>query len=209
MDIKDKIQQVSSRLTWRVEHETGARDLEITSNPWSRTHTIKLPTIGSEWRDIEYLHELAHARLAEHHHLLSTAYFMRGISQEEIAPLINPCRVASDWFADALLMLWCPADESAEIREHAGYAIRYEGDDSDMIYGGGLVMAQAVHWLALQREEVPIQYRPVMEVLLSVPPETPSVKAKREIINQLAGLTCLSRVHLTRQEGMDVWRIKK
>jgi hypothetical protein len=209
MDIKEKILQVSSRLTWWIEHEMGGGDLEITSNPWRRTHTIKMPSSGSEWRPIEYLHELAHAMLAERHHLLSTAYFVRGVSQEEITPLVNPCRVASDWFADALLMLWCPTEEAAEIREHVAYAIRYDGDDLDMLYGGGLMLAQAVRYLDLRKEEVPERYRSVMEVLLSTPLEAPTVSVKRKIINELASLSCSSRVHLTREEGMDVWRIKK
>lgn len=209
MNIKEKIEQVSSRLAWRVEHKPGAGDIEITSDPWQRTHTIKIPTSGSEWRDIEYLHELAHARLAEHHHLLSTSYFVRGVSQEEITPLVNPIRVASDWFADALLMLWCPDEETAEIREHTGYALRYDGDDPDMIYGGGLMLAQACQWLALPIEEVPDRYKPAAEVLLAVDPNIPTVKKKRNLINALAALTCNLRVHIAREDGMDLWRIKK
>lgn len=209
MNIQEKIDQVTSRLKWRIEHETGSGDLEIISDPWQRTHTIRLPSSGSAWRDIEYLHELAHARLAEHHHLLSTAYFVRGVSQEEIAPLVNPCRVASDWFADALLMLWCPYEEAAEIREHAGYALRYDSDDPDMLYGGGLILAQATRWLALRVEEIPDRYRPVVKILTAVSPDVATVKKKRELINALAALTCPMRVHLAREEGKDVWRIKK
>jgi hypothetical protein len=123
--------------------------------------------------------------------------------------LVNPIRVASDWFADALLLLWCPAEEAAEIREHVDYAVHYEGDDPDMVYGGGLMLAQACRYLALRREEIPQQYRLVSEVLLSVDPDVPTVRKKRELINKLAALTCNLRVHIAREEGMDLWRIKK
>lgn len=58
------IAEIAGRLTWRVINEAGERDLEITSDPWSKTHTIKIPRAGADWRDIEYLHELAHATLA-------------------------------------------------------------------------------------------------------------------------------------------------
>jgi hypothetical protein len=209
MNINDLIEQKEAALIWKVVHDVGASDLEISSDPWSRTHTIKIPTSGSECRPIEYLHELAHATLAEKHHLLSTAYFAKGASQSEISPLINPIRVASDWFADALLLLWCPYEEAAEIREHVGYAIRYDGDDPEMLYGGGLVLAQACRYLALRLEEVPAIYSPVVEILLEVNPEIPSVKAKRELINKLAALSCGLRVHLTREDDMELWRVKK
>ena len=218
MDIKAKINEVLAALTWRVEHEKGARDLEITSDPWSRTHTIKMPTAGPDWRDIEYLHELAHATLAERHHLLSTAYFERGIAQSGIDPLINPIRTASDWFADDLLMQWCPHEEAAEIREHAGYILDNLAGfalQGEVLYGGGLFLAQQVHYrgvslcLYQNRDALSWQFRRVVDILLDFDPSRPTVAEKRNLINRLAGLTCKMRVHITRQDGMDVWRIKK
>ena len=46
MDIKIQITEIKTRLTWRIEHERGTRDLEITSDPWIRTHIIKIPVDG-------------------------------------------------------------------------------------------------------------------------------------------------------------------
>ncbi|MEI7638152.1 MAG: hypothetical protein WCJ37_12665 [Syntrophus sp. (in: bacteria)] len=207
--MKAKIAEIFDLLTWRVEHESGKRDLEIGSDPWTRTHTIKIPTEGADWRDIEYLHELAHATLAERHHLLSTGWFARSVDQASCSPLTNPIRIASDWFADYLLMQWCPDEEAAEIREHAGYAMNYQGHDMDMIFGGGLFLSQAVHYLGNKLHTVPRRYRPVADILISVDPGKPSVQSKCNLINQLATLTCRQRVHLTQEDDMDVWLVKK
>lgn len=212
MTIKSKITEITARLIWRVEHERGDRDLEITSDPWSRTHYIKIPIAGPDWRDIEYLHELAHATLAEKHHLLSTAYFIRGTPPEDYEPLRNPVRIASDWYADHLLMQWAPEEEESEIREHADYGYRFAAEaetDIKTRYILGICIAQAVKYLGDNLNGVPHIYRPIIDILLAVDPGKPDVKAKRTLINQLAALTCPQRVHLTREDGFDVWRIKK
>lgn len=209
MDIKTKIKEITAALQWPVTHVQGARDLEITSDPWARTHTIHIPQAGADWRDIEYLHELAHATLAEKHHLLSTAYFAAGWKQQDLDALTNPIRVASDWFADHLLMKWCPAEEAAEIREHADYARGYAERDIIMIWGGALALAQAVKYLGDKPHDIPRRYRRIADILLSVDPAYPGVAAKRDLINRLAALTCNQRVALTMDDGMDVWIIKK
>lgn len=208
MEIKTKIEEVRSRLTWRIEEKFGGSDLEITSDPWSRTHTIRIPTSGSEWRDIEYLHELAHATLAERHHLLSTAFFAPGFTPADISALTNPIRTASDWLADDLLMQWCPDEEADEIREHAGYVLRSIDRSLEIVYGGGLFLSQAVRYnLDMRPHDIPRRFRPVANVLLACDPSKPSVDAKQKLINELAALTCRLRVSLSRDDGMDVWRI--
>lgn len=209
MDIKSKITEITAALQWPVLHVPGARDLEITTNPWERTHTIHMPKQGADWRDIEYLHELAHATLAEKHHLLATAWFARSAWREDYETLTNAIRVASDWFADHLLMQWCPAAEIAEIREHAEYARKYTEYDIVMLHGGGLALAQAVKYCGDKRHDIPRRYRPVTDALLVVDPSRPDVIAKRDLINALAAITCTQRIALTREDGLDVWKIKK
>jgi len=209
MTIRATIADVTARLKWIVTYQHGGRDLEITSDPWTRTHTIKIPTEGPDWRDIEYLHELAHATLAEKHHLLATGWFVRGTDQAAIAALTNPARVAGDWFADDLLMRWCQDAETAEIREHAGYAMGYSGTDPIMIYGGGLFLGQAVHYLGDKIHTVPRRYRPVVDVLLATDPGKPTVSAKRDLINSLATLTCPYRVRMVRDGDVDVWKAER
>lgn len=209
MNIQIKIAEVTAALRWPIKHVQGGRDLEISTDPWAHTHTIRMPTQGADWREIEYLHELAHATLAERHHLLATAWFARAAVREDYEPLTNAIRVASDWFADDLLMQWCPDEESAEIREHADYACSYMEHDIIMQYGGGLALAQAVHYLGDKIHTVPRRYRPIADALLAIDPGTPSVAAKCNLINALAAITTNKRVALTNEEGHDVWRIRK
>ena len=209
MNIKTKIDEITGLLKWRLEHEHGHHDLEITSDPWTRTHIIKMPTGGADWRDIEYLHELAHAVLAERHHLLATAYFTRDTHPTDIKPLIDPCRIASDWYADELLVQWAPDEESAQIKEHADLVRQYPGTEREMIYGGGLCLAQVVQYLGDKRHAIPRRYRAVADILLGADPGKPTVATKRGLVNALAALTCRQRVHLTHEDGMDVWRCGK
>lgn len=209
MNIKNKIDEITATLKWQVLHVQGTRDLEITSDPWEQTHTIHVPQEGADWRDIEYLHELAHATLAEKHHLLSTGWFSRSAKKSDYEQLTNPIRVASDWFADDLLVQWCPDGEKAEIREHAGYAVAYQEHDIDMLFGGGLAIAQAVQYLGNKIHTIPRRYRKIVDVLLAVDPSRPSVAAKCNLINALAALTCPLRVALTNEEEKDVWKIRR
>lgn len=209
MKIKAKIAEITAALTWQIQHERGDGNMEITSNPWEKSHTIKIPRGGTDWRDIEYLHELAHAVLAEKHHLLSTAYFTRGIDNKIVQSLANPCRVASDWYADDLLMRWFPDETRAEIKEHAGYAIKYTEHDKDIFYGGGLFLAQEIYYCGGKIHTIPRRYRPVVDILLACDPSRPGVTAKRDLINNLATLTIKYRVDLVSEEGIEVWKIKK
>lgn len=217
------VKQVEARLTWHVQKvSVPDGDMEITSDPWARTHTIRIPRRG--YREIEYLHELAHAVLAEKHHLLSTAYFEKGTPEKSIRNLVNPIRCASDWFADYLLIQWDRDAEIAEIREHAGYAMMLGNGacyDPFMVISGGLMIAQAIQYddyENFQKDEAPEAYRQVIpgpycqviDALLSVPPEQATVSNKERLINKLAALFCKERVRLTDKDddnGIEVWQI--
>lgn len=208
MDICHLIEEKTAALTWPVKHELGASDLEITSNPWIRSHTIKMPTSGPDWRPIEYLHELAHATLAERHHLLSTAFFARGYAQADIERLVNPIRCASDWLADYLLMQWCPEEEKGEVREHAEFVLEAPASpDVEFLYMGGLILAQAEVYLGEPRSKVPRSYKKVITVLADDFPPVFAVRAKERLINRLASLTSDLRVSFCQDGGMDVWQI--
>jgi len=181
----------------------------ITSDPWARIHTIHMPTSGADFRNIEYLHELAHAVLAERHHLLATAWFMPGTPEMAYLKLTHSLRVASDWYADDLLMEWAPNEERAEILEHVGYAGNIVRSDSEITYAGGLFFAQGVKYCGMKRQDIPRRYRKPAEILLGVDPGKPGVEAKRKLVNQLAALTCNVRIVLGNDKGMDVWIVKQ
>jgi len=202
--MQEIIDRVKQQLRWAVVQKITENDCEITSDPWMRTHTILVPMSP---RPIEHLHELAHATLAERHHLLGTSYFATGTPPGSITLLTWPCRAASDWFADDLLMQWCPDAERAEIREHIGYMAVLGDVSTEAISGGGLMFAQGVKYLGQNVRRIPAGYRPAAKTLLAVDPRKPSIAAKRDLINNLAALTCPLRLELGHEDGVDVWRL--
>lgn len=210
MDIKKIIAEVEGRLTWDIKITfIPDGDEEIISDPWERMHHIRVPVAGH--RDIEYLHELAHATLAERHHLLATAIFSGTITGDIYDQLVCPIRCASDWYADALLMQWVPDEEMAEIREHLKYfrpeIILKKAADPFVMYGGGLIWAQAVYYLGYDPAAIPEEFRHAAMALLYTDPGNPSVEVKRNLINSLAALTCAARLEIVNEDGFDVWRV--
>jgi len=222
--LKEKIDWVTGQLKWKTVMILKDRDFEIVSDARKKEHTIFFPSPGDPPRGIEYLHELAHALLAEKHHLLSTAYFEKDTPEKLIKPLIWPIRTASDWFADDLLMEWVPEEEKAEIGEHLDLILSSDLDvDLFTLYGGGLIFAQALYYDGCGKEryenENPTHCAkfsflwPVVSRLLQNPPKSESgrsitVEAKRNLINLLAAVTCKLRVEIiTEDSGFDVWRV--
>ena len=214
-DLNEIIKGVRDGLAWPVKHEEHDQpDLIITSDPYARTHTVSFPRVRrSEVRTIEYLHELAHAHLAEKvHHLLSTAYFRHGTPDEQIYDFIWPQRTAADWYADALLMKWCRKEGTAEILEHLQYVLRpinLAPEEMKFItFGGGLICAQAAYW-RLRSFTIPSMYRPVARILRDFDPYDVTLLSMETLVNTLAGLVTNRRIRLTSDDETDVgiWEI--
>lgn len=207
MGIDHTVAMIERKLTWRIKKTFSEGESKIISDPWEKVHTIFIPLHGT--RQIEYLHELGHALLAENHHLLSTAYFESGTPAEKVRGLIWIFRAASDWYADHLLMEWVPKDEAEEIREHLNYVLSSSWYNSFILYAGGLILAQGVFYLGVKRATIPPVFYPVVDILINTPPDNPSVMAKMELVNSLARITNSLEVELTTDRGVDVWRIKR
>ncbi len=210
--IKSLIRRARRFLTWRVTDQLHASgNMEIVSDPWERTHTIYTPADPSPdnpLRDIEYLHELAHATLCERvHHVFSTHYFEPGTPEDTLRLLTPVCRVASDWFADAWLMSVCPSEERSEIMEHFGIIRalleQEQALNPEMLYGAALIIAQAVKYCGLkarayQSGGVLVQ---AIGALLSVDPAKPSVQNLETLINKLSACLYPIRVKFSVETG--------
>lgn len=204
------IQKIQSSLKWRVstiQHET--RHMEITSNPVEKTHTIYVPPPDAEWRDIEYLHELGHAYLAETvHPLFSSAYFAKGTPDTLVQILTWPKRTADDWFVDDLLMQWCPDEERAEIEEHVDMAAMIDEPDNPIwVFGAGLMFAQAIEY-QVKHPPVPKSVIPIVDILRSIRPGSPSLRNLRGLTNRLVSLVTKHQLVVTNHNGIDVWKVE-
>ncbi|MBT8339498.1 MAG: hypothetical protein HKP58_08785 [Desulfatitalea sp.] len=206
----DQILEIRRLLKWKVfEIYAPPRAMEIVSDPWQRSHTIYLPQPDDDWRDIEYLHELAHSYLAETvHPLLGTAYFAKGTPQKWIDRFEWPKRTAADWFADDLLIRWCPDEEREEIAEHVELMANAKSfTDQFLKFGAGLMFAQAVQY-RVAHPPVPREVAPVVEILRGIRPNNPSLRNMRRLINRLATLTTAHQlIVVSEPNNFDVWGI--
>ena len=207
--IQNIIREVEASLKWSVVKVPSGWQYEIISSPTRKMHHILCPTISP--RPIEYLHELAHASLAERHHLFSTAYLHPEITPEEYKVVMYPFRAASDWYADHLLMVWCPNEEKTEIEKHIGYVNHLAQEktaiDAQRLYIGALMHAQGVKYCRHNERRVPAVFKPVTQTILAVDPGKPTLKHKQDLVNSLLAHTSQLRIRLAQHEGLDVWQV--
>lgn len=202
-------------LKWKVEYQHSGRDCEITSIPKEKRHIICLPTGGDELREIEVIHEYAHAYLCETiHPQFSTNRFKQGTSKgllQELAPVF---RAASDWFADALLMRDFAERERNEITEHvnmmlAAYSSTIKAEmPFEILIGFSLMTAQAKHYSV--KGEIPRLSGNgfLMEkAFLSILPEKPTIKKFKKLLNRLLAVFTTRRVRLVQDNNQQVWEI--
>ncbi len=200
--IKKIIKRTRHALRWRVldaVHDRG--EMEIVSDPWERTHIIYSPAHpapGNPLRDIEYLHELAHAMLCETvHTCMSTHYFEQGTPEHMLHTLSPIVRAASDWYADGWLMSICPDDERSEIEEHYALVCRaltahgFAAIHDEWRWGAALIIAQAVKWCG-RRNIGRGALAETVNVLLAIDPMRPSRQGMERLINDLLSCSSMS-----------------
>jgi hypothetical protein len=214
--LKNLINRTRSALRWRIierphEHNT----IEIITDREERTHTILIPatpTPDNPLRDIEYLHELAHATLCETvHPVFSTHYFAVGTDENDIRLLTPIIRAASDWFADQWLMENCPDLERAEIAEHYDLSVaaiqRTTGPvDAELLYGTALMLAQGIKYLG-KPNQTGGQLRETIAAFLSINPAKPTPAKFETLINRLASPCYPLRVRQANDGDLDVWQV--
>jgi len=204
--------RVLASLKWPVEKRLwDETSLQITCVTARRRHVMSIPRRGDAVREIEFLHELAHARLAEDvHPLLATGVFVPRPPDHVLRELVWPTQSAADWFADALLWEWAPHACAMEIREHLGYVLATtvaKLSNGQLFYAGGLICAQARYW-KIMPFEAPQLLQPVIDVLLRFQPEKPTLAKMQALLNALAELTTPYRVRAVENNGETVWAVE-
>lgn len=207
-----KIQDVLDKLDWRVVNALHDLDcLQIKSDPWNKTHFIYVPR-EREALEYEYLNVLAHAFMAERHHLLCTPYFSKGTKRKDVERLGPAVRIASEWLAESLIAEWCPI-------QFNGILLQVIDPDDQYCLSKGCEdePLDEPMWYALrsrmgrlyQGRNIPEHCRKAVAVFLAAEPAGASVETMRDLINGLAALYCGLRVEEIEEDGFDVWRIKQ
>lgn len=195
-----------AELRWAVRYTEPGPVCEIVSDVFTRTHEITL--VESGLRPHDYLHEIAHARLAEDvSPLMSTALFHPSVYAGIIVPLVGIFRVAMDWFCDELLFAWAPELVRREVM--AAYSSVHE-NASGLHYEAALFAAQYIRYVG------PLSVHPrvsgTVGVFISIDPSQPSIEAMERLINGLLAERWLYRVRAVEDPhvvGVTVWDMRK
>lgn len=208
--IKKLIKRTRHRLAWPVREIVSGDTLMITSDHQARHHLITIPVSGG-LRDMEYLHELAHATLCETiHPMFSTQYFKRGTDPAHIALITPASQTASDWFADAWLMQVAPVEELAEIEEHFALICRgLQRDPSgtpEHLFGSAMIIAQALKYGGAEISCGGV-LRQAVETFLAVDPAPPTVSALAALVSGLLSILYPYRVRLVQDDDLAAWEV--
>ncbi len=189
--LKSLIKKTQAALQWPVSVVYKGDSLEIRSDHHDRGHTITWPTdlkAAGEVRDIEYLHELAHATLCETVHPLFSTICFEGVNEHTL-DVVTPCfRATSDWFADAWLMKVAPDYEGPDIDDHLVIVLKSLQDKQsgsmEFLYGASLIIAQGIYY---RNARLPLggTLKQAVDAFLSVPPEKPTIQKYAKLVNLL------------------------
>ena len=208
--LKALIKKTQAALRWPVVVVTSGDTLMITSTARPPQHIVTMPAdlkSAGQVRDIEYLHELAHATLCETVHPIFSTNTIE--ADAETISLVSPAfRACSDWFADAWLMKVAPNGELSEIDEHLELVMRYlQGDQAggyETLCGAALIIAQAVKYRG-DSFRLGGQLQAAVNAFISTPCERPSVEKYVQLVN---GLLAQIKMSATLSEDQETWRIQ-
>ena len=176
------------RLRWPVEERPNPRNyFEVVTDPIHKKHTILVPP---QPREIERLHELCHAWLAENvHHQFSSHHFAPGTPSGVMEACSEALRAATDWFVDEMVYHYLPEEEGNEVREHLEYVEAVGELRERMPIASALIYAQAVRYLHFPTSRIPPGMKPMVQAFLDTPPRPPDVRRWLRLVNRLLALS--------------------
>lgn len=210
------IRHIESQLTWPVVRIMHEDSLDIISDPRKRVHTIRFPADSQTdpVRDIEYLHELAHAYLAEREPVFCVHDFITngfsGMTIENALKLVSdPVRITSDWFVDDLVLQWEPTEQKKYIIEHVELLRRGLADSvifpDALVLAAGHIFAQGIHYCKI-KIPCPEPIKQIINMFLSVDPHTPTQANFSKLFNSLLTPSGLSA---TWEPSESAWVVPK
>ncbi|MCK9520332.1 MAG: hypothetical protein WC251_03825 [Candidatus Izemoplasmatales bacterium] len=213
MDLKAKIKEVTRQLTWRVEYQpNNTKDLEILSNPETKTHTIYVPDNPKDpVGPLEHLHELAHAVLSERDLFLAGGVYDLNI-QDHRYNLVPAIRAVDDWWADYLVDSWCPDEARADIADHLEMiykALQFKAIQPHEFFGIALIIAEGIYYCKAEIT-LPGHLQPAVQAFLDHPPDKPSREAAEEIAQVLFDVTGINlKIKFIESDGKPFWTVEK
>lgn len=203
-----------ARFAWPVEEEYMHEAFEVITDHARRKHTVLWPrdTLNREPAFGRYLHEMAHALLAEQvHPQFSRPYFARGLDpalKNTYSPLLD---TSLDWFVQALLMEVAPGPQGDDIDaryRQAASVLRQGGalPSVEFVIDSGMALASFSHYRGL---EVDTQGKlsEVVQAFLRTPPDKPTLFGLHGLVRRLVGVFGMHTAHLVHEHGFERWRL--
>jgi len=206
--------KIKSELLWEIKIEPiDSWMSSITSSISEKKHTIHVArkTEGYLRLALDFIHELIHAKLCEQVHVFfSSIHFVENADMnlsESIAPIIN---TAIDWFVEAQVAALCPD----EMRQSLASDLKLSSNDTldkqltiDTVYARALIAACGIKWGNFEIE-LGGDYKRIVDTLMTIPPESPSIDNLLLLMNRLLELFTNYSVHVVRQYKMDLLEIR-
>jgi hypothetical protein len=207
-NLRSRIREVESSLKWPLTRIRGRVGPGIESDVSARTHTIYLPEHAI--RAIDYLHELAHAHLAEE---IEGAFVgLRIVAATALQGGELPVRVlqvVADWFADERLFSWAPAEMRKKLVDDI-HVVRTRCHDTaltrtDLLtYVGALFLAQGARYL-FQPVHICSPVKDAVDILLGEDPSRPSIN---RLVELSAALCEMAGYRAEWLPGHKAWHVR-
>jgi hypothetical protein len=203
-----------SRFSWPVEEEFMREAFEVVTDHERRRHVVLWPreSLNREPAFGRYLHEMAHALLAEQvHPQFSRPFFTRGIDpalKNTYSPLVE---TALDWFVQALLMEVAPGPQGDDIDERyrqTAAVLRQGGalPSVEFVIDSGMALASFRHYRGLEIDTQG-KLRDVVEAFLRTPPDKPTLFTLHGLVRRLMDIFGMHTAHLVHERGFERWRL--
>lgn len=206
--------ELTGRFAWPIEEEYMREAFEVVSDPARKKHVVFWPRESSGLTPPfgRYLHELAHALLAERSHpQFSRPCFVSGTdaaTRNTYLPLFD---AALDWFVQGVLMDVAPAqqgdDIDARFRQTAGI-LRQGGalPSLEFVVDSGLALASFRHWRGMETD-TPGKLGQVVEAFARTDPAKASLFSLHGLVRTLMGVFGMHTASLVHDRGFERWRM--
>lgn len=203
-----------ARFSWPVEEEPMHEDFEVLTDPARQRHVIRWPRESARREPSfgRWLHEVAHALLAEQAHpQFSRPAFAAGMDpalKNTYRPLLDAC---VDWFVQDLLMEVAPGPQGDDIDERfrqtaqvlrAGQAL----PSVAFVVDSGLALASFQRYRGLDIEASGALLQ-VVGAFLRTDPAKPGLFGLQSLARRLMAVFGLHTAALVCERGFERWRI--
>ena len=212
---KQVMDTLLAQFAWPVEEEYMRDCFEVVTDPFHKKHVVFWPRQSSHLEPSfgRYLHEMAHALLAERvHQQFLKPYFVKGTDpalRNTYTPIFD---AALDWYVQDLLMGLAPEaqgqDIDARFRQTA-HMLRQGAalPSMEFVVDSGMALASFRHHRGLE-VETQGKLSEVVTAFLRTRPDKPGLFGLQSLVRTLMEIFAMHTANLVCERGFERWRIE-